>query len=442
MAEENSRVYKLFSKFLTLLGTVELLSAFFVTSYIYKFWNLRPVSYRIVSVDSIVLKYLSCSVVLGLITLFFGVYLSKKRKEIFYSISILFVFISVLVLTDRLILVKFGLPPWIPDTRRHYKNRPYLKGIYKAKTWKGEIINAVSRTNRYGYQDDDFSQRKPKGELRGVMLGDSAALGYGVDPSDTYSNQLEKMLRKADKKYRTYQIINTGVAGYSTFQEYYVFKEALKFKPDFVTLGFSMNDIVEPFLVNTDFGGAGFDYHHVRQSANPLIGYLLNETGLGRLIQRLNPPPDLVTKNIGTIKEAAMYSDTDPRFITAWKRILNDLSKIYRLADDNHIKIILLIFPCTYQLGDIHAQVPQKILINNAKKHNVDVIDFTKVFESIVSRSLVYEKGSSKKEMNTLANKEIEKYYLDTDHFSEEGHRVVALRLLKLLTKDKRIKKK
>jgi hypothetical protein len=48
--------------------------------------------------------------------------------------------------------------------------------------------------------------------------------------------------------------------GYSSFQEYHLFLRSLIFDPDFLAVGFCMNDVTEPFVVNKTFGGTGIDY--------------------------------------------------------------------------------------------------------------------------------------------------------------------------------------
>jgi hypothetical protein len=53
-------------------------------------------------------------------------------------------------------------------------------------------------------------------------------MGHGVTSDETFANQLERQLLKASgRKYDHYQIINAGVQGYSTFQEFHVLERSL-----------------------------------------------------------------------------------------------------------------------------------------------------------------------------------------------------------------------
>ena len=48
--------------------------------------------------------------------------------------------------------------------------------------------------NEHGFHDTEFPREKPPGQLRGLMLGDSVTMGYGVTYAETFSAKLEEML--------------------------------------------------------------------------------------------------------------------------------------------------------------------------------------------------------------------------------------------------------
>src|ERR1044072_3194763 len=111
------------------------------------------------------------------------------------------------------------------------------------RSWGKEFVNKLIRINSYGHHDDEFPIQKDKDEFRGIVLGDSIAMGHGVTYEETFANQLEVLLKASGSKYHSYQIINAGVQGYSTFQEYHVLERSLVFRPDFIAVEFCMNDV-------------------------------------------------------------------------------------------------------------------------------------------------------------------------------------------------------
>lgn len=304
--------------------------------------------------------------------------------------------------------------------------------------------NKLIRINRYGHHDDDFTKQKSQDEFRAVMLGNSITMGHGMNSSETFSNQLENMLKNCSPNItnQTYQIINTGVQGYSVFQEYEILKESMVFEPDFVAIGFCMNDVTEPFVINRDFGGTGLDYHRVMQVSNPFLSYLLNETGYGICIQKLRSRSTSLERErlreIYNVKHMTLHSKNDPKIQEAWRIVLADLSKVYNFAKGNNVDLVLLIFPYTFQFLNDDLKFPQKILIKHAQQHSIDFIDFTQVFEDIIFSDInvityVKQEQFSYDDINRLYQKEIDKYFLDNDHYTIEGHRIVALKLFEYL---------
>jgi hypothetical protein len=211
-----------------------------------------------------------------------GLMLRKMNSMSFENLTVLFLTCLSIVLLDRLLLAIFGLPLWMADVENHYIHRPNT-----IRSWGSRYGNKLIRTNKYGHHDDNFPLEKKDNEFRGLIIGDSITMGHGVRYDEAYANQLERILKKQNASYSQYQIINSGVQGYSTFQEFNLLKRSLVFKPDFVAIGFCMNDLTEPFVVNKDFGGVGIDYHGITQKKSLVMSYLLNETGYGRFIQEM-----------------------------------------------------------------------------------------------------------------------------------------------------------
>lgn len=93
---------------------------------------------------------------------------------------------------------------------------------YNADGWRGA-------TGRFS---------KPPGVFRIVALGDSFVDGYTIPVQDRFTEVLEAALRPQ------FDVINLGVAGYSTDQELLLLdQEGWKFEPDLIVLAFYYNDV-------------------------------------------------------------------------------------------------------------------------------------------------------------------------------------------------------
>jgi lysophospholipase L1-like esterase len=103
------------------------------------------------------------------------------------------------------------------------------------------------------------------------------------------------------------------------------------------------------------------------------------------------------------------------------------------MAMSNHIDFVLLVFPDTYQLMDKEYQVPQQILRDYAEQAGVAIIDFTPIFEDLIFEqpivNFLKERGFSFAEIQALHENRIRKYFLDRDHYTPDGHKIVASKL-------------
>lgn len=100
------------------------------------------------------------------------------------------------------------------------------------------------RTNSKGIRADrEIPYEKTDGVKRIVLLGDSFAMGHGVDLEDTFSSQMQKLLEESGVNA---EIVNLGVPSYGNAEELIVLKEeGLKYQPDLVLLAWHPSDYAE-----------------------------------------------------------------------------------------------------------------------------------------------------------------------------------------------------
>jgi lysophospholipase L1-like esterase len=78
--------------------------------------------------------------------------------------------------------------------------------------------------------------------VRIAVIGDSFTVGAGVQTTDRYAAQLERMLNARAGR-RPVKIKLFAYAGTSTFQQLAFLKEALRWRPDVLVLGICLNDV-------------------------------------------------------------------------------------------------------------------------------------------------------------------------------------------------------
>lgn len=155
------------------------------------------------------------------------------------------------------------------------------KGWFHAPRGTGELYHggpdrATVRINSLGLRGKESSRSKPDGVKRVLVFGDSFVFGLGVDEEALFTSHLERLLERSSRG-RT-EVLNLGVSGYSTDQEYILLEEpGLRLSPDVVVLVVCDND----FLGNTE----DFAY---RRYYKPYF-----ELADGRLSLRNSPVPFL-----------------------------------------------------------------------------------------------------------------------------------------------------
>jgi len=137
------------------------------------------------------------------------------------------------------LVYRFAQGTFVNHPSVHYKLAPNFDGI--SKTWE---YQTSLRTNSLGLREDKEYGKKPPGVYRVLSLGDSFAMGVGVELEDTYVKILERLLESATAGIK-FEVINAGVPGYNTVQELTYFQEeGLKLEPDLVLLNFYIgNDV-------------------------------------------------------------------------------------------------------------------------------------------------------------------------------------------------------
>lgn len=122
-------------------------------------------------------------------------------------------------------------------TGHRYAYDPLL-GWRNIPDWKATTGGKKLTINSKGLRDKEYSYDKKPGTKRVLVLGDSFAWGYGVADDEIFTEVLERMIA-AHGDTPPVEVINTGVSGWGTDQQYlYLISEGYKYSPGLVLLAF------------------------------------------------------------------------------------------------------------------------------------------------------------------------------------------------------------
>jgi hypothetical protein len=127
-------------------------------------------------------------------------------------------------------------------TAAHYDGVTLRRLIPNSSFWHTSVDGSWEfRINAQGFRDDaNYEYRKPAGQRRVLVLGDSQTEGFEVRQTATFAKQLEHRLR-ADGL--DAQVLNTGISGFGTAEELmFLEHEGMKYRPDAIVVAFFDND--------------------------------------------------------------------------------------------------------------------------------------------------------------------------------------------------------
>ena len=286
-----------------------------------------------------------------------------------------------------------------------------------------------------GLRDDEVAIPRTDDALRILVLGDSVAYGPHVPPQRTFPNQLERIL--SERTGAPVEVVNTGVTGYTTFNELQYYKqEGRRFDADLVLLAFVLNDVVNPRL--------HWNYTREKVRNIPPEAIPNAEYDRGRILpliaNREYPAKKLGSELIGLVdrrlgrlfgkQEAAgtrVDGDGWPIYITGEDSIsITVLTQadspesrwLYKMLDDlvaevagDEAAFALVMVPLAYQLDPDYPYLPQRQLAEYCDTRALACLDVLPSFRRKTGTELFV--GETQ-------------HYLDVWHLTDAGHEALA----------------
>ena len=177
----------------------------------------------------------------------------KKISSSFINVLLLIISLCIVIIISEITLPL--LKNRVIEESVYCARRPVVQGIYGAYHPQIEYtlqknlhnirlfypgkLDYILNTNTYGFRGPDWDLSANRKNV--VILGDSFAMGWGVQWEQTMGKILEKELQKTDP---AYQVINLAISGYDLnhiIRSFELYKDLLK--PVAVVYVFCKNDI-------------------------------------------------------------------------------------------------------------------------------------------------------------------------------------------------------
>jgi hypothetical protein len=166
--------------------------------------------------------------------------ISRTKKVVFKLLFVLIgIFVGALIGEIALRVIGYSTPEFYAvDEARGYALAPNVKGWYRKEGRTYIEINSDA------LRDVEHAVQKPANTLRIAVIGDSYAEALQVDLEEIWWRIMQDKLNSCAYFARNeVEVINFGVSGYGTAQEYITLKEKVwKYSPDIVILAVTTNN--------------------------------------------------------------------------------------------------------------------------------------------------------------------------------------------------------
>ncbi len=193
------------------------------------------------------------------------------KKRITATLALLVVSMCLISIALTEILLRNFFPIDMSNSSEHRIPHPVFGWVLEpgaSYLYKMPEKSVQVTYNSTGWRDEEHNLENDHDTFRILVLGDSFMEGYSVELEDMFHKQIERLGRK---ERIDIEVINLGVGGYGTLQEYLVFRDIGRhYKPDIVLLGFYIgNDVTNNNLALES--GFHFNKKSMKVASRPFL---------------------------------------------------------------------------------------------------------------------------------------------------------------------------
>ncbi|MBX7143918.1 MAG: SGNH/GDSL hydrolase family protein [Oligoflexia bacterium] len=222
-------------------------------------------------------------------------------------------------------------------------------------------------------QDFGYPQAKPANTFRISVVGDSFTFGPWLQFDDTFPKRLERLLNLGNGALKA-EVINKGIAGYSTRDEVNIVKEAAADNSDLIVLQITLNDPELSIYKPRPGEDPRFGPLRIDPNNRPILYYWKS---LGFLAQRIRAA--LTRKRYEQYYFDLFSADE------TWGAFNNALQEIAQVSAKAKVPVVAVLFPLfSFPFDDKYpfVMIHQKIA-GLLKELNIPLLDLRTLYSGI-----------------------------------------------------------
>ena len=271
------------------------------------------------------------------------------------------------------------ISPWTGRTPRPVdadaRDLPVLRDLFDIlkPNVRGQFYGRLYESNNDGLRGPDVPIEKGPNTYRVVLLGDSFTNGQGVRYEESYAALLSKRLNDG-RDARHFDVINLGLGGLNLHESVrMLIDRGMKYKPDLLIYGYTVNDIEGPF-------------YRTSRKQGPL-----QWTSPSRIVNLLGDQWSYFRDIFWHAPGSYLWELDDNYFRNppAWDYWKTDFRNLRRIANENGICLVVLLHAELTALHSLYPYRPYYEAVSEvARATGTPVIDSFPYFQSRNPRDL------------------------------------------------------
>jgi hypothetical protein len=266
-----------------------------------------------------------------------------------------------------LLFLEFLVRIFVPEIRPQGTDKNlFIDSVYSSSAGLKPDTSGISHgellyTDKYGFRKNRTAVDTSKKSI--LLLGDSAAMGIGIETDSTFSSVLQDRIKSQN-------VLNPSMFGYNIQDyknvfDYFLSSENLKINK--VIICWCLNDIYDSSIDYLEIPGRGLRYLF-----SDILTYLSEKSYLYTYL-----------KTFFTDRPKAYYlfDSNLYRNKKLIERTVSILNYINKKCVENKIKFSVLLLPYEYQLR-IGRSYPQPLLEEILKRNGIDAINTSDYFKN------------------------------------------------------------
>ncbi len=272
-------------------------------------------------------------------------------KKTLINLSLVGASLLIAALIAEVLVRVFWAAPGFKYPQTHHIKDPVLGWVMEPNQ-QAYTYDIPVTINSHGLRDDEFTIAKPDNTVRILVLGDSVTFGVLVGNDETYSNVLESMLNNAAADSTRYEVINSGVQRYYTFQQLdYLRDYGVNFDPDLVILGYYINDLgFKPETWTRDYEKTREKYASYLWTKVPWLMYVYKNSALINLVRERVIRMIASSKPRKTAQEQLLEGVVDDSVVAKIEAARKDLAEMKKIGDEHGFQVLVVAFPGVNQV--------------------------------------------------------------------------------------------